>query len=576
MKKIICYVLFLAVCNQSLSQNLLKTKWKFKTGDDVSWARIEHDDSDWRDIVSGQYWEELGVANYDGFAWYRLGVLIPSSLKKDAEKMGGFLLDLGAIDDVDYTYFNGKLIGKTGEIPPNLKTAYADLRKYQISSSSILWDKINVIAVRVYDAIGNGGMYSTNTSFGVKGVADNFKIEAFFTNQNQIFSSSSDAAFNFRMTSKNKENVKGKFKLLVYSDFKDSITSLEKLVTIQKDNITTIPFVLKNLKPGFYNAAAYFESETVNKNITFSFGVQPEKIISPVDSKPDFEAYWNRAKKELEAVAPQYKLIKIDSLSKGKKDVYIVEMRSLGNVLIRGWYAVPKKAGKYPAILRLQGYSGYITLDGAYSDDDMVILALNVRGHGFSKDNINPGFPGFLQFFVNDKEMYVYRGAYMDARRGLDFLFSRPEVDQAKVATEGGSQGGALSIATAALNNDRVSLCMPDVPFLSDFPDYFKIASWPAGEFYEYVQRNPQVGWEKVYETLSYIDIKNLASYIKCPTLMGVGLVDDICPPHINFAAYNQIQSAKEYIVYPKNGHGLPAEHGAIKYQWLKKQWGMK
>ena len=59
----------------------------------------------------------------------------------------------------------------------------------------------------------------------------------------------------------------------------------------------------------------------------------------------------------------------------------------------------------------------------------------------------------------------------------IDFLCSRPEVDVSRIAVEGASQGGALTFATAALNNDRIAVCAPQVPFLSDFRDYFKVAS---------------------------------------------------------------------------------------------------
>jgi cephalosporin-C deacetylase-like acetyl esterase len=89
------------------------------------------------------------------------------------------------------------------------------------------------------------------------------------------------------------------------------------------------------------------------------------------------------------------------------------------------------------------------------------------------------------------------------------------------------------------------------------------------------MNRHPEVPPDKVFETLSYIDIKNLASWIKAPVLMAVGLMDDVCPPHINFAAYNQLKVPKEYIVYPESGHGLPAEFNAVKYEWIKKQFKM-
>jgi len=159
----------------------------------------------------------------------------------------------------------------------------------------------------------------------------------------------------------------------------------------------------------------------------------------------------------------------------------------------------------------------------------------------------------------------------MDCLRALDFLFARPEVDTSRVAVMGGSQGGALSFATAALAPDRIALCAPSVPFLSDFKDYFKVGTWPASEFVQYVGEHPEVGWEKVYKTLSYIDIKNLAPWVEAPVFMGVGLLDPTCPPHINFAAYNQLGVPKSFVIYPEAGHGLPAAHGERRMQWIKK-----
>jgi cephalosporin-C deacetylase-like acetyl esterase len=245
-------------------------------------------------------------------------------------------------------------------------------------------------------------------------------------------------------------------------------------------------------------------------------------------------------------------------------------MRSLDNILIRGWYAKPKAAGKFPAILHVQGYSSNMQMNWGYPGDDMAVFVLNIRGHGNSRDEINPGFPGFLQYNIKDRERYIYRGAYMDCIRAVDFLCSREEVDTRYVVVEGGSQGGAMSIATAALDNQRIKLCIPAVPFLSDFPDYFKIANWPANEFENYLKKHPETSWIKIFENLSYFDVKNLAGWIKCPVFMAVGLKDTTCPPHINFAAYNQITSPKSYFVYPESGHGLPSEYAIAKYAWMK------
>jgi cephalosporin-C deacetylase-like acetyl esterase len=209
-------------------------------------------------------------------------------------------------------------------------------------------------------------------------------------------------------------------------------------------------------------------------------------------------------------------------------------------------------------------------------DDDFVSFGLNIRGHGNSRDDVDPGFPGYLQDHLLDPECYIYRGAYMDCLRALDFMFSRPEVDTTRVVVEGGSQGGALSFATAALAPDRIRLCVPGVPFLSDFRDYFKVASWPGNEFVLFVNARAGLSWDRVFTTLSYIDIKNLAPLIKAPVLMSVGLLDDVCPPHINFAAYNNLTVPRKAIAYPYAGHGLPGENYAARMAWVREQLGMR
>lgn len=370
--------------------------------------------------------------------------------------------------------------------------------------------------------------------------------------------------------------VSGILKVEVRSDFKEDKGTKTEKVKISKHGKISRTIVLGPMAPGFYKAIIVLDSPVTQDTLIYDFGVDPEKIVSPTDRPADFDDYWLRAKRELAAVDPQFKMIKVDSLCTDKKDAYLVEMRSLGNVLIRGWYSVPKKPGKYPAMLHVQGYSSVNIYPYTYSGDDMVSFALNIRGHGNSKDDVNPGFPGYFLYFINDKEQYIYRGAYMDCRRAVDFLFSRPEVDTTMVIVEGGSQGGALSFATAALNNDRIRLCVPHVPFLSDFRDYFKIADWPANEVKGYLQKHSEVSSEQVYNTLSYIDIKNLAPWINAPVLMTIGLRDIVCPPHINFAAYNQLHVPRQYKVYPYSGHGMPQEYySTVKYNWIKSYLGL-
>lgn len=570
--KRIFIVLSIFISVTVVSQNLLDNHWQFKIGDSLVWKNTNYNSSKWTTITSGRVWEDQGFKGVDGFAWYRKSVFIPEELKKEVLKLGGMTLNLGTIDDCDQVFFNAKLIGESGIMPPNFLTAYDKIRKYDILASDIHWGKENVIAIRVFDNNGGGGLTSNNISLKIGELGSNIKVEAKFPVGNHIFLNASNVSLPFIIANATPYAFNGKFEFCLINDFKDTISVSEQNLKLTSKQKKTISYTSDKLVPGFYTLYVSMKSKLLNSTEVFKFGIDPEKISSPTNRPADFDNFWMRAKRELAAVDPQFKIIRNDSLSTDKRDVFLVEMRSLDNVLIRGWYARPKAQGKFPAILHLQGYSSNQQMSGGYAGDDMAVFVLNIRGHGNSRDEINPGFPGYLLYNLKDRERYIYRGAYMDCIRAVDFLCSRNEVDSRYLVVMGGSQGGALSIATVALDNERVKLCIPAVPFLSDFPDYFKVAEWPANEFEAFNKNNPGFGWNKIFENLSYFDIKNLAPWVKCPVYMSVGLKDVTCPPHINFAAYNQITSAKSYFVYPEAGHGLPPEYNVAKYEWMKRE----
>ena len=130
----------------------LSGKWKFSIGDDSIWASTEYDDRNWESITVPASWENEGFHGYNGFAWYRLTFDLPEELEgKDLN------LNLGFVDDIDQTYFNGVLVGLSGGFPPYFITAYHAFRKYYIPKEIIKPGK-NLIAVRVYDLMVEGGI----------------------------------------------------------------------------------------------------------------------------------------------------------------------------------------------------------------------------------------------------------------------------------------------------------------------------------------------------------------------------------------------------------------------------------
>ena len=119
MKRVLLVLLVLLMAAASgLGQSIVPAEWKFLQGDKQEYIDSALNDYWWNDISPLTVWERQGIKG-DGYAWYRVKVVIPSKMKKNAYKYGGLMLNLGKIDDADETFFNGHKIGATGQMPPD-------------------------------------------------------------------------------------------------------------------------------------------------------------------------------------------------------------------------------------------------------------------------------------------------------------------------------------------------------------------------------------------------------------------------------------------------------------------------
>ena len=137
---------------------------QFSTGNDKAWSAVSFNDQQWKTIKTGTVWQEQGFADYHGYAWYRIHVVIPSSLKQSAIWKDSVRLFLAHVNDVDETYLNGVKLGKTGSFPDDeggYVSKWPAVRQYLIPANdpSIHWDHENIIAIKVYDGGGTGGIF---------------------------------------------------------------------------------------------------------------------------------------------------------------------------------------------------------------------------------------------------------------------------------------------------------------------------------------------------------------------------------------------------------------------------------
>lgn len=151
-----------------------------------------------------------------------------------------------------------------------------------------------------------------------------------------------------------------------------------------------------------------------------------------------------------------------------------------------------------------------------------------------------------------------YKDVYLDVYQLVEIIASLDFVDKKHLVSYGGSQGGALALVAAALNQ-RIGKTVAIYPFLSDFKRVLELGNTSEAydELFRYFKFSDPFHQteDAVLQTLSYIDVKNLAHLISCPVAMVTGLEDSVCPPSTQFAIYNRLAGPKEMKIMPDYGH---------------------
>ncbi|HEY1824095.1 MAG TPA: alpha/beta fold hydrolase [Trebonia sp.] len=262
-------------------------------------------------------------------------------------------------------------------------------------------------------------------------------------------------------------------------------------------------------------------------------------------------------------------------------EVYDVEFSGSGGDRIRGWYLRPRDAPGAPVVVKFIGYGG----GRGMPTEHMVLpalgytlLVMDSRGQGgkwtsgATPDGATGTGPENSQVMtrgVTTPENYYYTRMFTDAALAVDAAAELAGAGS-QIAVTGGSQGGALALAAAALRPDIVRVCHADVPFLCDIQRAITLAPrGPYPEIPEFLAENTDL-IEPTLNTLRYIDCALLARRITATTLMSAGLMDDICPPSTVFAAYNAINADKEIAVFPYSGHSWPSTHAETQLTHLR------
>jgi cephalosporin-C deacetylase len=282
----------------------------------------------------------------------------------------------------------------------------------------------------------------------------------------------------------------------------------------------------------------------------------------------DFDAFWTTALSELDSLDPQAVLEPNPfTAAAGFAECFDLWFTGVGAARVHAKYVRPAVAdAPHPALLKFHGYTmgspDWSQLLG-WVGRGYSVAALDCRGQGGQSED--PGGVrgntqrGHIVRGLDDApEKLLYRQIFLDCAELARIVMGFDEVDAARVGATGASQGGGLTLACAALE-PRVTRAAPVYPFLTDYQ-----RTWEMGlavDAYQELQTHfrlfdPRHEREReTFTRLGYIDVQHLSPSIRGDVLMITGLMDTVCPPSTQYAAFNKITAPKRHVLYPDFAH---------------------
>lgn len=318
--------------------------------------------------------------------------------------------------------------------------------------------------------------------------------------------------------------------------------------------------------------------------LTFDLPLSQLEAYKGRNPRPaDFDDFWDCGLEEMRAVEPRVDIqpAKFQAPFARCEHLFFtgVDGSRIHAKLLRPLAHSASSPG--PAVVVFHGYSGssrsWVNLL-PYAAAGLTVAAMDCRGQGgLSEDRggvRGTTLRGHIIRGLDDESPndLLFRKIFLDAAQMTGIIMALPEVDADRVGAMGGSQGGGLTLACAALE-PRICRAAPEYPFLCDYRRVWEMDQ-AKGAYEELATffRNFDPMHERedaIFERLGYIDVQFLAPRIRAEVLMAVSLMDTICPPSTQFAAYNKIASPKSLRIYPDFGHEvLPGNEDAI-FQFL-------
>ena len=326
-------------------------------------------------------------------------------------------------------------------------------------------------------------------------------------------------------------------------------------------------------EPGYLRVKAYLEKDGKSYSVLSTVGFDTHRLEPTVTMPKDFMAFWEEGIKMLQKTALDAQMELLEERCTKSVDVYHISYKNIGGSRMYGMLTVPKAPGKYPAILRFPGAGvGEKGGDIAHAERGVIVLELGIHGipvnygGNIYEDLGNGPLKNYPEQNMDNRDTYYYKRVYLGCVKGIEFLLSLPQCN-GNIGTFGGSQGGALSIVTSALDK-RVKADVAYFPALSDMEGYChnRAGGWP------HIFKNEANRTKEIINTIRYYDVANFARIMETPVHFLYGYNDITCAPTTTRSTYNAINSPKELIIGENIGHWTYPDQMETLWNWIIKK----
>jgi cephalosporin-C deacetylase-like acetyl esterase len=305
----------------------------------------------------------------------------------------------------------------------------------------------------------------------------------------------------------------------------------------------------------------------------------PEKLRPYTQEPKDFDSFWRNALENARQTPLQPTRTLLPDRCTDEVNVYEVSFQvDRWGSRFYGILSVPKRPGRYPALLRVPG-AGVRPYQGDVWTASRGAITLEVGIHGIPVtmpqkvyDNLLAGaLDNYWNVNLDDPQRNYYRRVVIGCVRAVDYIASLPEWNGKSLGVTGASQGGFLSLSTAALDSRVTFIGVVHDALCDHEAERHGVAGgWPH---YFYQVDNPD---SKRIEGARYYDGVNFARRAKCPGWFSFGYNDETVPPTSSYSTYNVYAGQKTLSVYPQTGHYWYQEQWDEWEQWLLGQMGLK